>query len=62
MSINFKSIKKMEQAPADIRTSYSLNVFVNNLRIEPLPLTLLTSLLIYFLFLQYALALKCFQQ
>ena len=32
MSINFKSIKVWNKLPADIRTSDSLNVFVDNLR------------------------------
>ena len=32
MSINFKSIKVYNKPPADIRTSESLNVFMDNLR------------------------------
>ena len=32
MSINFKSIKVWNKLPADIRTSDSLNVFMDNLR------------------------------
>ena len=32
MSINFKSIKLWNKLPADIRTSDSLNVFIDNLR------------------------------
>ena len=32
MSINFKSIKVWNKTPADIRTSDSLNVIVDNLR------------------------------
>ena len=32
MSINFKSIKVWNKLPSDIRTSDSLNVFMDNLR------------------------------
>ena len=32
MSINFKSIQVWNKLPADIRTSDSLNVFMDNLR------------------------------
>ena len=32
MSINFKSIEVWNKLPADIRTSDSLNVFMDNLR------------------------------
>ena len=48
MSINFTSIKVWNKLPADIPTSDSLNVFMDNFRI--LPFTVLSSSQMYFLF------------
>ena len=56
-SKNFKSIKVWNKLPADIRTSDSLNVLMNNLRNHGEHLTLLTSSLMYFLFLLHGLSL-----
>ena len=56
MSVNFKSIKVWNKLPADIRTSDSLNVFMEFE--ELLPFTILSSLLMYFFcFLRYVVSL-----
>ena len=49
ISINFKSIKVWNKLPADIRTSDSLTVFMDNLRNCFLPLMVPSSSLMYFL-------------
>ena len=56
LSINFKSIKVWNKLPADIRTSDALNVFMDNFKVL-LPFTVLSSSLLYFLFLRYAVSL-----
>ena len=63
-SINFKSIKVWNKLPADIRTSDSLNVFMDNLRNYTTSHGILSSSLMYFIIFcdMLYLCVMCYQQ